>query len=83
MLTCQMLVITLLSLIWGVLMVKFKMFRSLLTTVSATCLLGLGAAAHAMTLEEAVRAAVNSNPTSKAADANVRASAMELLQLER
>lgn len=41
-----------------------------------------GAPAQAMTLEEAVRAAVTSNPTARAADADVKASAMELLQLE-
>ncbi|MEL7252729.1 MAG: TolC family protein [Pseudomonadota bacterium] len=64
-------------------MVRLQKLRSLLTTVSAVSLIGLTGAAHAITLEQAVRAAVTTNPTSKAADANVRASAMELLQLER
>lgn len=41
-----------------------------------------GKAALAVTLEEAVRAAVTTNPTARAADAGVKASAMELLQLE-
>ncbi|MEL6646994.1 MAG: TolC family protein [Pseudomonadota bacterium] len=54
-----------------------------MATVSSVGLLCLSGAAHAITLEEAVRAAVTTNPTSRAADANVQASAMELLQLER
>lgn len=41
-----------------------------------------GSAAHAASLEEAVRDAVTTNPTMRARDAGVRASAMELLQLE-
>ncbi len=42
-----------------------------------------GSAAFAHSLEDAVRAAVTTNPTARAADENVKASAMELLQLER
>jgi len=40
------------------------------------------AGAWAYSLEEAVRLAVTSNPASRAADADVRATALELLQLE-
>mgnify|MGYP001799779318 CR=1 FL=1 len=61
----------------------FRKLGSLLATVSSVGLLGLSGAAHAITLDEAVRAAVTTNPASRAADANVQASAMELLQLER
>ncbi len=52
---------------------------------AACCMLAWGAAAiaaHAMSLEDAVRAAVTTNPTARAAEAGVRATAMELLQLE-
>jgi adhesin transport system outer membrane protein len=46
----------------------------------AAFLIPVTAPAH--TLEEAVRLAVTSNPAARAADADVRASALELLQLE-
>lgn len=51
-------------------------------SLSSAALLAAGGTATAMTLEEAVRAAVTTNPTARAADAGVKASAMELLQLE-
>lgn len=40
-------------------------------------------AAAALTLEDAVRLAVTTNPTTRAADSGMRAAAMELLELER
>lgn len=49
---------------------------------ACVCVGASGLPAHAASLEEAVRAAVTTNPTARAADAGVKASAMELLQLE-
>jgi adhesin transport system outer membrane protein len=49
------------------------------------CVAALGTttqSVYAITLEEAVRAAVTTNPTARAAESGVQASAMELLQLE-
>lgn len=51
--------------------------------VSGAFLLGSTEKAQSISLEEAVRTAVTTNPASKAADSDVQASAMELLQLER
>ena len=58
--------------------------RKLLATLTYVIVVCTGSApAQAITLEEAVRAAVTTNPTARAAEAGVQASAMELLQLER
>ncbi|WP_129590210.1 TolC family protein [Roseovarius nitratireducens] len=55
-----------------------------LTSAIATSfglLIGLALPATAESLREAVRAAVTTNPTGRAANADVKASALELLQL--
>lgn len=49
---------------------------------ATVCAAAVGGTASAQSLSEAVRAALTSNPSARAADADVKASAQELLQLQ-